>query len=208
MALHRKPYLNKPRRGRVEAGTVLDWAHKFDCVDAIRLACTTGLEMNQDLYTHVVSCPVFTGYLGGTAGYCGYRPLYIELHDAILTDEFFSNEGRDTFLHEVGHLIDTIERGESDHSKRWRHVMARLGKPDETRCHTIPRSKMTSARVPLYCDGFYMATKLPSKEKVREKCDNIEHTTKPEKYAGKKCSWCDSGRLQLYKTMSDGSKRP
>lgn len=192
--LHRKPYLNKPRRGRKETGTVLDWAHKFDCVDAIRLACTTGLEINQDLYTHVVSCPVFTGYLGGTAGYCGHRPLYIELHDAILTEALASTEGKSTFLHEVGHLIDTIERGESDHSKRWRHVMARLGQPDETRCHSIPASTMKAARVPIYCDD-------PT-------CQNIEHTTKPDAYAGRKCSWCSGGRLQLYKTMADGTRRP
>lgn len=184
--LYRKPYLNKPRRGRVEAGTVLDWAHKFNCVDAIRLACTTGLEINQDLYTHVVSCPVFTGYLGGTAGYCGYRPLYIELHDAILSDDLVQTEGKSTFLHEVGHLIDTIERGESDHSKKWRNVMARLGMPDETRCHSIPASTMKAARVPLYCDN-------------PDPCLNIEHTTKPEKYDGKCCSDCRSGRMRVKK---------
>lgn len=173
---HFRPYLDKPRRGRVESGTVCEWANRFGVLDKIKQACST-----QEVYCWVVGTPVFTGYLGVNAGFCGTgRQLYIELHSVLMEPVYVKTEGPTTFLHEVGHLIDVVERGTSDHSKAWRQIMTKLGEPDEGRCHPIPVTVMRAAKAVLVCPV----------------CSSITHTTKPEKYEGvRTCSYCKQAKL-------------
>lgn len=177
----------KVGKSRRYYGTVNDLAYKLGVFNRIKNAtrCVSDLSRLLDVEIHV-------GYLGKTAGWAmpvnkTYPDSLIELHEELF------KEGREqdlsaVFVHEVGHVLDTFERGNTDHSSRWKKVMARLGAKEETRCHSLPylRDSLTK----LHCD----------------KCSHTENTRKPETQAGRKCSWCFEGRMQVSKAESKGSK--
>jgi len=150
------------RRGRTFLGTLREVAIRTKTVATIQHALDMGGLKNKWNLTSedFWECPVFVGYLGLTAGYatwpCRRHPRgMIELHSYFFNDKEF-NPARfkdlvETWVHEVGHILDTYRRSTSDHSKIWRQAMADLGMPNETRCHSIPRRSITEAKLKLRC---------------------------------------------------------
>jgi predicted SprT family Zn-dependent metalloprotease len=162
----------QPRKGRKQAGRIYDWLTKLNCYDRV-VDATTG-----DQLDHLCRMEVHTGYLGRCAGRAILRQRTMELHEA-LTEPGREADLRDTFIHELAHLLDYLKRGTSDHSQKWRDVMTSLGEPAATRCHSL--RYLRESRVRLYCDG--------------PRCGNTEHTRDPENQEGRPCRQCN-GRMR------------
>lgn len=162
----------KPRRGRKLWGTIHQMAMDLNVTDQIIRAAGAHAPT-------LLGKQVFRGYLGGTAG-MSLHSGDIELHDVLFTD-LPSNELKCTFLHEVGHSLDRMERGKSNHDRPWRNVMSRLGQPGEERCHSIPGSTMRQAKVQMECN----------------RCYKRENTIDPKNQEGRCCRRCPSGRMKV-----------
>lgn len=158
------------RRGRTESGTVRVWAEAAGVTKNIEEAFGVST-YQQDIFHKVMNYPVYVGPLGKTAGWC-FAPCpkaklgWIELHENL--PRFGMSEVADTLLHEVGHLIDYHERREMDHSKEWKAVMARLGRPNETMCHVLPTSEL-DALWTFYCPGCMGEVRTRKPETVLHK---------------------------------------
>lgn len=85
-----------------------------------------------------------------TAGRACAQQVQIQLNPRLLG---FSDELRQTFLHEMAHLVAHArypKRRLVPHGKEWRRACADLGIPGEKSCHTLslaPRRKVTRRHV-------------------------------------------------------------
>lgn len=161
----------EPRRGRTYLKTVGELAYERKQWDRIEGAFKTQNGPRRWDLTRIMDVPVHVGNLGRTAGWARYSPIVIELHEGLWTPQFEGNLD-ETFIHEVAHIIDRFERGDSDHSALWKKVMIRLAaKP--TRCHSmLELGKKDYSFV--YCHT----------------CGHAQRTSVPEKMAGNVCNMC------------------
>lgn len=171
----------KPKRGRHDVGTVETVAKNYRVLDRIEAACAG----KPGHLLKLLAYPVHVGYLGGSAGY-HYAPSRLRPNGLIELHEEMDQPGREkdfieTFIHEVGHALDHLRRGTSDHGPLWRKCMADLGAPNEPRCHSM--NYLRASRRIMKCDNIT--------------CQHTEGTRAPETQAGRRCSWCGTGRMQL-----------
>jgi predicted SprT family Zn-dependent metalloprotease len=174
--------LAKPRGNRRKIGTVSDWLEKLGMTVAIA-------DLPTDQQLRLGNIEIHTAHLGQTGGYAVLHNDVIEVHEGLLL-EGRTIELKYVVLHELGHFLDFIRRGTSDHSKHWRKAMMDLGEPNPTK---YPDLSFLSQVTP---HGY---TKLRC-DAVRDghQCSHTVNTAKPEKYAGVlKCTWCFSGRMQV-----------
>lgn len=96
--------------------------------------------------------------------------------DRLVKEGVDEDFGEDTVLHEVAHCLDYVERGESDHSFRWKENARRVG-ADPTRTCDLPKNLKkliaTYKRVCTHCDevrSYYYKKPHSKRAKACGKC--------------------------------------
>lgn len=126
------PNPSRKKRGRKFVGVLRNFLNIFGIEEVIYR------EFGADMLEATSRVPLIRAKCGQNAG-AALHPSsctegYMELHDQLFYPGR-EKEFKDTFLHELGHIIDGIKRGKSDHSAKWLEVMEKLGRPKEARCH-------------------------------------------------------------------------
>lgn len=184
----------KMKRNRRLIGTVRSVAIEHGCLRTIQRAFGLKAEENEIL-RRVLRAPVVEGHLGRCAGFCDWPcekwpDGLIELHYELKEKHVPEGEYVGTFLHEVGHLIHCFEEpdNKSSHGKAWKAVMARLGRPNEERCHNLD----IGATIQLVCPHCF--NRKPTRSTPKEIAERISHQ--------RLCPHCHEGRLITEQELS------
>lgn len=125
--------------------TVLSLAEQLGLVESIERAISYSPQKLAALWS--VPCS-FNYRLRNSAGYARYgrdAKLSIEFHPGLASAT--AQEFRDTFLHELAHVMQYLEYRLMDHGHTWWEAMIRLGaEPWETRYHKIDACRRPAKR--------------------------------------------------------------